>query len=1103
MNFRKKLKILILILMSSSFLLNTNISATEIKKTNNSDTKQAKQECKINNKKLLNKKRNNPKSSNENEDYFKKPLPINNKHNNSDIEIIIDNHSQPSNKNKKEKNNSTDDDFVYDDNKHFEGVLNHYDKCDDYDMIDYDNKFEDLKVDDSIMNYGAINNEFNDIDAINNTKIKDNNIKNDETKNKNNSNLFDILNCNDVYVNLQKDANYLNQLSIPLPEYFYYINFCHSADDILKLEPLPTIPKNTEYILHRNYIISHINEYIKRLANIYYQYFKEQDILAKHLHDLEKYNIQNISYLLSYVSSINGILSKIYFIKYIESILENDELNSTIPPYALTEKTQSKIHTLKKLINSSFSAIENYLTTLKKYFKKIYDNGLDSIYIADPLIRTINQFLGLIPVISSEKNLTNDIKIFSNIHNAIFYSEKEKASGNIQNKKIGNLQRGYQLHNSLYLILGKFISFLNEEISKKNINLPNTQLKKLCLIINNFKKIIDFEKNILNNCEKYINAYKQNINDNYKNIDTENLNHIKHATVYNDFIKQISKTFESLITKINEKLEKNTSISNPKLNLNNNFCIQKNDNLNLSDDLNDNTEENKYDNFNLLLKFLDSAEKDDKINENNLYNPLKYPQYNLKCLNLQDLNKETDLPLNAKNYVVKKTKTFNQPNNDFSPETLSNLVDKSDINNIDNMISNIDNFIKSLNKHYDDIKNFKKDAFFNITFNKDDFKNIIDEKYIKSKDFNLFNEKYNLLNAYLTYLPILIGLTNNSYDFYSLLKDAVKNELDDAQIIYKEQFTAKDKNSLKNEPNKKLLNILNDKKNDPNEELLKILNDKKDDPNKELLDILDDKYKYLNSGLSKIKKRIKELISLLDDIHTKTENNHSFKEFYSNETFKKTILYDNEKILNEILDGTITTKINKYIEQISKLSITEKSKEEEKKEEEKKEEEKKEEEKVNANKRLNILNVINDINKELEFYLENRLEFIKLIKSLAFQDNLKKILPKGVDKEKLISSVKELNKSITKLLKTEVLKFSQTFVEFGIDPNYKKDFVDVSEENVIEKLSKKFISGMLKRLIKNSNKKFDPFFNKFFIDYLKKNPSMLQQVQKENMQQII
>ena len=1098
MNFRKKLKILILILMSSSFLLNTNISATEIKKDDNNIKKQD-----IKNEKLLNKKRNKPKSSNENEDSFKKPLPTNNK-NKAKNNI---NNSQPSNKNKKEKNNSADDDFVYDDNKHFEGVLNHYDKCDDSDMIDYDNKFEDLSVDDSITKYGAINNEFNDIDAINNTKIKDNNIKNDEIKNKNNSNLFDILNCNDVYVNLQKDANYLNQLSIPLPEYFYYINFCHSANDILKLEPLPTISKNTEYTMHIRHIVAHINEYIQHLEKIYCQYLKEQDILTKYLHDLEEYNIQNISYILSNVSSINDILSNIYFIKYIESILENNELISTIPPNVLNDKIKSKINTLKKLINSSFSAVENYLTTLKKYFKKIYDNGLDSIYIADPLLRTINQFLSLITVVSSDKKLANDIKIFSSIRDTIFYSEEEKASGNIQNKKIDILQRGFQLHNSFCLKLGKFMSFLNNEISKKNINLPNTQLKKLCLIINNFKKIIDFEKNILNNCENYINAYKQNINDNYKNINTENLNHIKHATVYNDFIKQISKMFESLITKINEKLEKNTSISNPKLNLNNTLYKQKNDGLDLSDDLNDNTEENKYDNFNLLLKFLDNAQKDDEVNENNLYNPLKYPKYDLQCLNLQDLNKETDLQLSAKNYVVKKTEISNQPNNDFSPQALSNLVNKSNKNNIGIITNNIDNFVDFLNEHYGDIKNFKKYAFFNITFNKDDFKNIIDEKYIKSKNFNLFNEKYNLLNAYLTYLPILISLTNNFYDFYSLLKDAVKNELDDAQIIYKEQFTAKDKDFLKN---------------DPNEEPLKILNDKKNDPNKELLNILDDKYKYLSSSLSGIKKGIQKLISLLDDIHTKTENNHSFKEFYSNETFKKTILYDNEKILNEILDGKITQKIKKYIEQISKLTITEKSneekkkkeeekkekekkekekKEKEKKEKEKKEEEKKEEEeKVNANKRLNILNVINDINKELEFYLENRLEFIKLTKSLAFQDNLEKILPKGVDKEKLISSVKELNNSITKLLKTEILKFSQTSVEFGMKPDYKKDFVDISEKNVIEKLSKKFISGMLKRFVKSNNNKFDPYFNKFYVDYLKKHQSLSQQVQNKNMQ---
>lgn len=104
-------------------------------------------------------------------------------------------------------------------------------------------------------------------------------------------------------------------------------------------------------------------------------------------------------------------------------------------------------------------------------------------------------------------------------------------------------------------------------------------------------------------------------------------------------------------------------------------------------------------------------------------------------------------------------------------------MDKSTKNNIDNIISNINNFIDFLNSNYDDIKNFKNDAFFNITFNKNDFKNITNKKYIKSKNFNFFNEEYSLFNAYLTYLPIHISLTNNSYDFYSLLKDAVKNEL--------------------------------------------------------------------------------------------------------------------------------------------------------------------------------------------------------------------------------------------------------------------------------------------------------------------------------------
>lgn len=118
---------------------------------------------------------------------------------------------------------------------------------------------------------------------------------------------------------------------------------------------------------------------------------------------------------------------------------------------------------------------------------------------------------------------------------------------------------------------------------------------------------------------------------------------------------------------------------------------------------------------------------------------------------------------------------------------------------------------------------------------------------------------------------------------------------------------------------------------------------------------------------------------------------------------------------------------------------------------------------------------------------------------MAFQDNLEKILPKGVNKKQLISSVKELNNSITKLLKTEILKFSQTFIEYGIKPDYKKDFVDVPEKDVIKKLYKKFILGMLKEFLKNNNKKFDPFFNKFFNDYLKKHPSLLQQIQNENM----
>ncbi len=194
-----------------------------------------------------------------------------------------------------------------------------------------------------------------------------------------------------------------------------------------------------------------------------------------------------------------------------------------------------------------------------------------------------------------------------------------------------------------------------------------------------------------------------------------------------------------------------------------------------------------------------------------------------------------------------------------------------------------------------------------------------------------------------------------------------------------------------------------------NENLLNIDNTQQTELNKKIED--------LKKSLPLIKKLIDNLKNLSDDFHNKVEKEFPLKNFHSNENFIKEILADDRKILKEILNGDIIKQIEESRGNISRLSTKKRL----------------------ISMKAYILRKINETNKKFEFYLKNRLNLIKLANSLSIRDNLLgNRLLKQFETNQFITNIEEINKNITKLLKTESLKVSKIDEKNNIDDEIKK-----------------------------------------------------------------
>ena len=717
----KKIKILskLITILSASFLVCSNFNAMEntkdknLKTNNNVDQNLNLSQKNMNdsNNKLLNKKRNKPKNDDEN----------------NDDEFL------------KIKKNNPDDD-------------------------------ENLKI---INNEKEVKNEKNKKITEKDSKLE---------KQNNNNTMFEISKINDDEKDVKDDnkkvfMNALNDFSVPYPEYFNHIKNYFSTNEISNCNPLSLekIKQDKDFEKKRKFILKNINYYINTFIEQNIHIFNSYKFVKNCFYELYRYNIHNV-FVEKHIANINKTLEWAYFAKYVYAILSITLKEKNIK---LNDNTKEKISKLRNLIFYYIKILDNLTTKAKEYFQKIYEDGLSSKYIADPLLNMIKHCLS--NLVTAQEEDEYGPNLFSRICDHIYYLKKDIINGKFYENKIGFLPKSSSLHNFLFLTLISFISHIDNEINslnkklynKKNINTATISIKKLYSVIDDFEKILDFEMNIVNNCEKYVDDYIENIKKYDNKINPTRLFHIKDATIYNKFIKITSEVLKPIIKNLKNKIkqqyleyeklknkannnitDKNKSLLKSPSNSNNINIKNQDDDIHPSLHNPNNINNQNYDDIDLINNLNNTPHIIQTPNNIHLNNK----KDNLINLSLNDnVNKQKDDNINP---LLNKLNSFNNIHpSPLNPNNINNQ-DYDDIDLINNFNNQNNNNINLPNNLFNTSLFPQIPNVYNINL----FNNSSPSPFIQRPNFNnnLFN---NLINTSLfPQIPNVynINLFNNS-----------------------------------------------------------------------------------------------------------------------------------------------------------------------------------------------------------------------------------------------------------------------------------------------------------------------------------------------------
>ena len=514
-------------------------------------------------------------------------------------------------------------------------------------------------------------------------------------------------NNNNMSYDKQKLDNYLENFCIPFPEYFNRITNDSVFDNIDSSQFIPNTDKINEEIQtnedlkkNRDYIVNHIDKYINffKKRNLYT--FNLNKFVENCLAELNEYDIHN-TYLQTESFYYNKLLYYIFFAKHVSSILSVIENDSSI-----IMEDKIKIVNLQKLISNYIANLKNISNNLEEYFKKLYDDGLDSKYIADLSLNMIKYCLGMLTTVQ-EKDA--DKKLIDT-YNSICYTDEKLLESDFNENKIGYVYSEGGLHNSLYTYLVSFISYLDYEInylnkkiySNKNIKSAPTLIKRLYLIIENFEKILNFEMTIFDNCEKYINDYVKNIKERLELHTPEFLPHIQDAKTYNNFVKDTSTHYKKMIAKLKEQLKKQYLECEKPKNMPLNIKIKNDESLSdFPPNLNNvNVNDQKSYNFNISSNNLNSYDNI-KFSDKNLNIPNNQISRNIS--NLQQLNNLNDVEFDQRENAGLHLRDTDEQR--YSSDNLLFYFNNSyeeDYNNMSNLQLNNLNDVKSSEQQKDD-----------------------------------------------------------------------------------------------------------------------------------------------------------------------------------------------------------------------------------------------------------------------------------------------------------------------------------------------------------------------------------------------------------------
>ena len=719
------------VLTCSSFSAMENKNQNNVKNNNFNHIIDLSKKNMSDNKSLLNKKRK--KSNNDDENSLDKQEKQNNKKNMFEI-------SKPNN-----DKNSLDIQQKQNNKKNMFATSKPNDNKNLLDIPQKQNNNEILKINDSEKNKQKPNNNKNLLDKQEKQnydeilKINDSekNIKNEKNKQKPNDNK-NLLDMQEKQNYDEKDVkndskeilnNALNNFSVPYPEFFNHIKHYYSINEISNCNPISIekIKQDKEFEKKRKFILKNINYYIKTFMILTVDTFNTYKFVKNCFDELDKYNIYN-TLVENKSLNINETLDYAYFAKYVYAILEDTINEKNIN---LDNNITEKIYRLRNLIYLYIKNLDNLTAEIEKYFQKAYEDGLDSKYIADPSLSMIKHCLScLIPNQEEGKGVHY---FFSAMHDELFNSDENIVKGKFDENKIGSLPASSSLYNHLFFPLATFIFHLNEDFifpnkklyNEKNINTATIPIKKLYSIydmkklysvIDEFKEILDFEMNIVNNCERYVEDYVKNIKKYNNKIDPSKLSHIKDATFYNYFIKRTYFSFKHIIEKLKNKIKQQ--------------------------DLEYNNLKNKSNN---------------NITDNNTSPFNKMPSPNNIHLNNQKNNLINNLSLNdIINLVLNNLNNIN--------------IDNNQINDVLNIINNINSSLNIQNNINNQIG-----VDFNILNNFNDQKdNLIDlhlNYKVNEQKNNIINQLLNKLNNINIDNNIIDYVINNNRNiYYSLLK---------------------------------------------------------------------------------------------------------------------------------------------------------------------------------------------------------------------------------------------------------------------------------------------------------------------------------------------